>query len=204
MTLVGAAVADEPRAQPEERALLVERQLEHAHDLLRVAARREVLVPVLAPLDRRTRQPGEERQDRLLHVQVHLQTEPAADGGDDHAHPCLRKAVQAGEHRPDEEGHLGRRPHGQVARPVGDPAAPLEGRGVCAAEVEALRHDVCGTRERPLDVAVRELDVREVVRTVRFVEQRRSRCQRQLGVDDRVERLVVDLDQLAGVLGGVA
>ena len=73
-----------------------------------------------------------------------------------------------------------------------------------AAEVEALRHDVCGTRERPLDVAVRELDVREVVRTVRFVEQRRSRCQRQLGVDDRVERLVVDLDQLAGVLGGVA
>ena len=61
-----------------------------------------------------------------------------------------------------------------------------------------------GSRESPVDVTRLELDVREVVAAVLLVEERRVRLERPLRIDDRVERLVLDLDELAAVLGDVA
>ena len=71
-------------------------------------------------------------------------------------------------------------------------------------EVEAFAEDALGAGEGCVDVAGLELDVREVVLPVLLVEQRRIRLQGPLRVDDRLERLVLDIDELACVLGDVA
>ena len=52
----------------------------------------------------------------------------------------------------------------------------------------ARAHDVRGGRERAVDVAAGLLEAQQ-------------RLGRRARVDDRVERLVVDLDELGGVLG---
>ena len=198
MALVGAAVADEMPAEAEEAPVAPDRELERADDLLRVAARGEVLVAVLDPLHRSPGDAGEQRQDRLLDVEVDLEPEPAADGRDDHPDPRLRQAVEPREHRADEERHLRRVPEGQLSGcfvPIGDAAASLERRRVRPAEVETLAEDVGGAREDCVDVARLVLDVGEVAVGVGR--------QRFLGVDHRRERLVLHLHQLARILGRV-
>ena len=85
--------------------------------------------------------------------------------------------------------------------PVGDHAAALERRGVRAAEVEALAEDVRGVRERPVDVARLELDVREVVVAQLVVQDRRAGRERRLRVEHGRQPLVLDVDQLGRVLG---
>ena len=89
------------------------------------------------------------------------------------------------------------RPGGQRRRrlvPVADDAVALDRSAAPAREAEALPHDEVGPRERGVDVAVCE----------RAVVDARIRRRRGLDVEHRVERLVVDLDQLERVLGDVA
>ena len=134
---------------------------------------------------------------------MHLQSEATADGRHEHADLSLGQPVQAREHGAHEERHLRGRPDRQVTRPVGDAAAALQRRRVRPPEVEALHHDVGRVGESPGDVAVLELDVREVVGVGPLVEQRCVPPERLLRIHDGVQRFVLDLDELARVLGEV-
>ena len=204
---VRPSVAHVAALEREEAAVRVGREREVADDLLGVAARGERLVAVLHPLHRRAQAARELGDDHLLDEQLDLQAEAAPDVGADHPHPRVLQPEQRCEHAAHEEGHLRGRPHGQrslAGVPVGDHAPAFERRRVAAAEVEALAEDVRGAGERRIDVARLEFDVREVVSAEVVVQHRRPRRERRFRIDDRRERLVVDLDQLGRVLGDVA
>ena len=204
MREVGAAVADVAALEREEAAVGVGRQRELAHDLLRVPAGRQRLVAILDPLDRRAHAARELGDDRLLHEELHLEPEAAADGRADDAHARVLEPELRREHAAHEERHLRRRPDRDRSLggvPVGDHAATLERRGVAAAEVEALAEDVRRCGERAVDVARLELDVREVVVAELLVQDRRSRRQCRLCVEHCRQRVVLDVDQLGRVLG---
>ena len=72
-------------------------------------------------------------------------------------------------------------------------------------EVQALDpHDLVGLGKGGVVVAVVEVALPDRVRRHLVVELRRSRVGRVLRVEDRLERLVVDLDELGGVAGQLA
>ena len=74
-----------------------------------------------------------------------------------------------------------------------------------AVEVQALDpHDLVGLGERRVVVAAVELALPDHVRADVVVEERRRGIGRALGVEHRLERLVVDLDELGGVAGQLA
>ena len=204
MPEIGAAVADVAALQGEEAAVGVGCQLELADDLLGVPARGQRLVAVLDPLDRRAQAARQLGDDGLLDEQVHLEAEAAPDGRADHPHARVLQPELRRQHGAHEERHLRRRPDRDRALghvPICDHAAALERRGVGAPEVEALAEDVRGARERPVDVARLELDVREVVVAQLVVQQLRPRRECLLRVEHRRQRVILDVDQLGRVLG---
>jgi hypothetical protein len=79
------------------------------------------------------------------------------------------------------------------AVPVADDAVALHRCAAPAREPKALANHELGSRQRAVDVAVVE----------RAVVDARLGLDRGLDVEHRVERLVLDLDQLDGVLGDV-
>ena len=66
--------------------------------------------------------------------------------------------------------------------------------------VVAPRHGHVGTRKRGVEVVGRERPDVAFVGAQVGVDERRTVCKRLLYFDDRLERLVVDLDQLRRVL----
>ena len=99
----------------------------------------------------------------------------------------------------------GQRPLRRAAVPLDEGAAELERRRVEAVEVQlGDRDDVVGLGERRVDVApLPDAGVRHVPAAL-LVEDGRAGLERDPGVDDDVERLVVDLDQLRRVAGELA
>ena len=87
---------------------------------------------------------------------------------------------------------------------VGERRDCLERLAARAAPVEAVLDHVVGLGERALDVAVSECRVERDVGAERLVDEGGARRDRLLDRRDRVERLEVDLDQIARVLGHVA
>ena len=196
---VGADVLHGVVAEPQQLAVLGERRLHARATCGRACARRQVLDPVFDPANGdaqlHRREPHEHdvgvdrRLDAVAAARVRRGEQPELRAGQ--AERGSRDAVER-------EGPLevrpGRqRPGGGV--PVGDDGVTLDRGGAPAWECEALPHDEVGAVEGRVRVAVREA-------AVGGDEARRLGCDE--GIHDRVERLVVDLDELERVLGRIA
>src|SRR3954471_15457176 len=96
------------------------------------------------------------------------------------------------------------RQHARRAIEVRDRPDGLERLAARAVPAQAVLHDDAGVGEVAVDLAERERALVGDVRAERVVHERGALLQRLLGVDDGVEQLVLDLDQVGGVLGDVA
>ena len=190
---VRADIFDRVVAESEQLAVRVEARLELRDTCRRGRARRQMLEPVLRPTHRHAEPPrGEADQDD---VGVHCRLDPeraARVAGRDQPQlragqpECgCRDGVQR--ERPLE---VGPRCQGSARLvPVADHAVALDRRAAPPRETKPFPHDEVSTTQRRVDVAVCE---RAVVHACRA-----------LGVQHRLLRLVVHLDQLGGVLGHV-
>ena len=79
---------------------------------------------------------------------------------------------------------------------MGDGSISLNGRrrlpGICPGQT----HDVVGGGESPIGIAVRKLPVMHQVTAHIFMEYWGFLRQGRFGFDDRLQRLVIDLDSL--------
>ena len=208
----------------EERALVGVGVHPHGEDLavgaqrhlgveVHVAAeprRGQVAGLVLDPLHRLADQDrGQDRRD-VAGVDRHLVAEPAADVRRHDPDHVLGQLRHERDGRPDDVRRLRRHVDGELSGArvvVGDRAAALDRRRVAARVVQLQRgHDV-GLRERPLGGrGVADLPPVAGVVGLAFLvvaDDRRVGRGRLLGVDDRGQRLVLDVDRLAPVLGDV-
>ena len=156
----------------------------------RVGHRDHVLAAGLRPADRAARparQPGDED---VLHGQ-RLRAEPAADVRADDAYVLRLEAEQARQLVAVLVRRLGREPGGEapVLSDARERGARLERTGRHALADDASRDHHVAAVEQPVDALLfAEADVRLVL-------------ERALGVDEGVQRLVVDEDELGGVGG---
>jgi hypothetical protein len=161
-----------------------------------------VLRSLLDPLHRPVQSAGEGDREQLLGVDVELRAEPAADVGCDDPHLRLVQAERRrGEHAED-VGDLRRGVERDVTRRPGDDedGARLDGVRDQPRLVVAARHDHLGFLDRLAGrVGVEAPHVALVGAEIR-VRKRRPVLERVSHVDDRVERLPVDVDELRRVL----
>ncbi len=169
-----------------------------------VVSRERVLRALLDPLDREAGPLRDDDPERLLRVDLELRAEPAADVRRDHAQLRLghagrkrkRHARDVRDLRRGEERHL----TGGRER-LGEHAARLHRvRDQPLLAVPLLDGDVRLGEELVDVLAALERPRVAVVRAELLVDERRAVGHRGLDVGDRRERLVVDLDQLRGVL----
>ena len=204
-----AVVGEHLHAQAGDLPAL-ERQLA-VHVVVAGEARRdEVSGAVLHPLDRPSDEERRGRGDDVAGVDRHLVPEAAAEVGRDDADLLLGQARDEGEERPVDVRSLrrhvdGRLPRGRVD--VRDAAAALERRRV-AARVERVELDDLVRLGEGLvrGLLVARLPVVDVVVGLPFLlvaDDGRALLEGLLRGRDRLQRLVVDVDQLAGVLGDV-
>ena len=187
---VGAHVGDDPRADREHLTVGVQRELHLGLHAAALVGGEEVLQPVLGPLDRALEPQRRDRDGRDLGARAALRPERAADVGHDDPDRRGVEAQRVGERRQRPLRVLCRHPRGQAAGAVrlSHDAACLHRRGHHARHRVARADDVRGGGERAVDVPARALEPHQLL-------GRRAR------IDDRVERLVLDLDQLGRVLG---
>jgi hypothetical protein len=174
------------------------------------AGRDQVPGAVLDPLDGTFGEDRGQDRDDVSRVDRHLVAEPATEvGGDDPDH-VLGQLRDQRDGRADDVRRLG----GHVDRElvggpveVGDGAAALQRRGVRARVVQLERGDQVGLLEGPVGARpVADLPVVDdvVVLVLLVVADEGGALRERLGrVDDHGERLVVDDDRLARVLGDV-
>ncbi len=198
-TDVGADVLDRVPAKRQQLAVGGEGRLEIGHPRGRRRAGREMLEPVLDPSDRHAELPRREAEQDDVRVDGRLDAVAATR---------VRRRDQPQPRTGQPEGGRGDRVEGERALevrpgrersgrrvPLRDHAVALDRGGAPAREREALPHDQVSIGERRGRLAVGE-------RAIRGDEPgRRGGRQR---VEHRLERLVVDLDQLERVLGDVA
>jgi hypothetical protein len=188
---VGAEVGQDPRAHAQEAPVAVEGELHvglHAAPLL---GREQVLEAVLGPLHRPAQVDRRDRRDDRLGRRVALRAERAADVGDDDANRLRRAAEDVGELGERAVRVLRRAPHGQ------DAGLWVVARD-CPARLDRDRRDPRHPVPAPDDV----LGAREGgVGVAAGVPPADERVPRLARIDDRLERLVVHLDELREVLG---
>lgn len=209
---VGAVVVQDLHLQAEEAAVVVEAHPHVLHLPALVGGGDEVLAPVLGPLDLPVQQPGRPGDEDLLGPGMDdLDAEAAADVGRDDLHLGQRQSQLGRDRHPHAGGGLRGGVDAQrrvVGVPAGVHALPLQGRARAAFHIEAELQPVRGRVDRlPRRLApgaghllheVRADVARHVV-----VDQVRAPGG-LLQAHDRLEHLVVDPDQRAGVLGEVA
>ncbi len=164
----------------------------------------EALDAVGDELDRALEQLRQRHRRHLVGIGVHLDAERAADVLGDDAHLVLLEVEVLGEQVLHHVRRLGAVIDGQAPLagvPVGEDGARLVGDAGMAAEHEGGLHHRVGVLEPLVGVAgdMHALEG-EIVAELGMDHQRR-RIERGLGVGDRRQLLVADLDQLAGVLG---
>ena len=170
----------------------------------------QVAGAVLDPLDGLAEQQRGGGGDDVAGIDRHLVAEPAADVRRDDPDLVLG---QAGDHREQRavrvrrlRGHVDRRLAGRRVD-VRHAAAALERRRVAARVVRVELDDPVGLGEGALGgVGVTGLPVVDVVGVLALLvvaDQRRVALERLLRRGDGRQRVVVDLDQLERVLGGV-
>ena len=186
---VGAEVGEDPRAHGEHAPVGVERQLDVGLHAAALVGGEEVLEPVLGPLDRaaepqrrgrgrrhlgRRRRPwSRTRRRRRAGSRGSRPGRPSAC-----ASPASVRCVSCAETQT-----VSPSPSGSATTPRGSIGTATTRGIACRA-----RDHVRGGGERAVDVAAGALEPQQLL-------GRRAR------IDDRVERLVVDLDELGGVLG---
>ena len=204
--VVGPLVEEEPVAEAEDLAVAGGRDLDVVELLARVGGALEVLAPGLDPLEGAAEPLGDEGDEEVLRVDRALGAEAAADVGRRHPDPVGRFAQRLGEDALEPVRDLRRAPDGEAAARVGngEHAPRLERHPRAALDADPPAHDHGRGGEGALDVADRdpELD-RHVVAEIGVDHGRRSR-EAALDVGDGGERLPVDLDKVARVLGEVA
>ena len=206
----GPVIGQRLHPDPEDPAVLAQRQLAVEVDVPGEPGGDQVPGAVLDPLHRALQQ--DRRQDRghIARVDRHLVAEPAAEVRGDDADHVLGQLGDQCHRRPDDVRSLGGHVDGQLRRrpvEVGDRAAALQRRRVRARVVQVELRDDVGLGEGPVGAfPVAHLPVvHDVVRLVLLVvpDQRGVLGQPLHRIDDHRQRLVVDDDRLAGVLGDV-
>ena len=207
---VGAVVVDDPGLEAEQRAVALERELGIVDAVRRViVAARGVVDPVFHELDRPTHRARQHpRQHRHL-VDEHLGAEAAARERRHDVELVRRHAERIRDHPAAVVVHRRVALDGEAARAVVEGrhgAHRLQRLPARARPAEApLDHQIGGGEillHRPEGERALERDVG--VAAVGVQDGIAGRRQRLLGVNDRGQWLVDDLDQIAGVLGDVA
>ena len=144
-------------------------------------------------------------------VDAHLVAEPASDVGADDADLVLGETRHQGVERPVGVGRLRRRPDRELSRDlvhIGDRPACLHRRRVDPRVQHVLGDHDLGLGEHGVGrCLVAGLPVEDVVVRLALdvvADHRRVGLERACGVDERRERLVLDLDELEGVARRVA
>ena len=204
---VGAVVVQHRAAHAEDAAVAVDAEL-HVPDLVALLRRgREVLAPVLDPLDRRAELQRRRRHRDVLGIEHELGSEPAADVGRDDAGVGLAAPEEPHQRAVRHVRHLRPQPHRQqvlervVAR---HHAAPLDRHAEALVDRELARDRVRRARQRRRRVAVAGLELGDdVVRRV-LVGERRAGPGRRLEIRRDGQRIERRRDQRRGVLGDIA
>ena len=203
---VGALVERHPDVEREDRAVVRDGGVDVDPLVARVGGRGHVLDPVLDPTDRPPEPLRGHAQGEVLAPHRRLLAEGAPHVRRDHAQPVERVVEDACEVEAKTVRRLIRRVERELAGAgvvVGNPAAALHRHHRHALRPQRKRHDPGALK---CTVRVAEgllLGVEDVRRDV--VEDRRDRrVEGMLDRRDRRQRVVVDLDRVAAVLGGVA
>ena len=202
--VVGAQVEPDLVAHGQDGPVAPRGDLDVVRLVARVAGAHHVLAPVLRPLHGAPRRDGGDGDELVLGVAARLGTEAPAHVGRDDADLVGRKAERRDQPLLDEVRHLRAVPRGQRAValiPLRDHAARLDGHPDVALDVEALAHgDVRGGEGRVGVAEARLEEDRDVVAPLGIEDVRAGQ-----GAGDHVrhdgQRLVLDLDQVAGVFG---
>ncbi len=205
-----AFVGEQRDPQAGHRAIGLQRDLAVHVEVAREPGRDQVLGAVLDPLHGPAEQERRSRRHDVPGVDRDLVAEPTADVGRDDPDLLLGQTRDHREHRADRVGGLrghvdrglpGRRVH------VGDTPAGLEWSRVAPRVERVERDDLVGRGERRVGgLLVAALPVVDAVVGLVFLvgaDHRRVRLERTLRRHHRLERLVVDVDQLEGVLRDV-
>ena len=164
----------------------------------------EALDPVGDELHRPLEQLRQRHRRHLVGVGVHLDAERAADVLGEHAHLVMTESQMLGEQVLHHVRRLRALIDGQALLalvPVGDDRARLVGDAGVAADDEGGLHDGVGRGEGLVDLADVDLALEAEIVAERGMDHRRLGIERGFRIDDRRQFLVVDLDQLAGILG---
>ena len=113
---IGADVAPDVAAQPENGAVAVERDLDIAVGLARVRDRHEMLAPVLDPFHRMAELARREGDQKILRIELAARAEAAADVVLDVVDGLLRQPHHRRHGAAVEERKLRRARHGEMPR----------------------------------------------------------------------------------------
>ena len=196
----------EPHA--EDRAVLPRRDLTVGNAIRPARRGQQMLAAVLDPFDRYAQPHRGERDQRDVWIDRRLDAERAADvRRHDEAQLVLHEAQHPrGQRMHDERPHEVRpdRAHAVERIPARDHTVRLDRRRAVLGKREALGQDDVGLAKRALGIAVDQPSVARQVRADRRMQDGRRRIERALGIDDHRQRIVVDPDEIGGVLGDVA
>ncbi len=205
---IGTHVGDVAKFQADQLAVILERGRDRAGAVARRRCSSQMLGAILDPLDgisQRAAHRGKQHdigEHRLLDAEA-----AAAVGRRDEAQPIAGNLQRAGHQGLQHERALEVGPHGEAIGRLLELGDDAEGfhrrRGVARIGVGELDHAI-GLREGAVGIAVAEAAAVDGVRPGLVVQQRRAVGGRVRDAGRRGQRLVVDLDQLAGVLGDVA
>ncbi len=202
---VRALIEDHADAQTEEATVARDRGVDLEDLVARVAGDHQVLAALLDPLDGPAEELRRRAERNVLAGDLPLRAERAADVARDATDVAVGDVEQLRHREAERVRALVRDVVGEGAGDrlvVRDAAAGLERRVADAVLDEAARHDEIGAGEHLVDrPPLRGVAVDDVVAPL-VEERRRRRVERVLHVDDRSERLVVDLDEVAAVGGG--
>ena len=200
----GAGVVERLDLEAEHRAVGLHRHLDvEERALVAVRVRRVLVRAPLRPLHGPVELPRQQAEGDEVRVQRDLVAEPAADVLRDDAELVGADAQRRGHPDDPDPRHLVvavQRPLGRAAVVLDERAGALQRRGGEAMEIEAVDlDDVVGLGQRLVEVAPLEGPRPDDVRAGFVMEDGRAGLDRCDRVEDRLERLVLDLDQLGGV-----
>ena len=166
----------------------------------------QLLAPVLDPFDGPAVLARERHCDELVRIDLRLDAEAAADAGRGDAQPRLGDADRARDGGARDVRDLGRGPEGDRIGQViehGEDAARLYRHAGHAPGAVFLRHHQIGGGEDLVEAVGLERGFKEDVVVEAIVDHRRIGRPRGLGCRDHGQGVVLDLDQLDGVLGHI-
>ncbi len=196
---VGTRVADQVHVERGDLALAGGGDGEVLDDRAAVERGLEVLTPRRVPRHRPLQLARGEQRDDLLGVEE-LAAEAAAHVGSDDAHAVLVDSGALRHEVPDDVRSLGRDPGREPVALRRDDDGPRLHRGREHARLlePTRQHDV-GGRQGSIDVAGALAVVGGLVARRALVQQQRVVGQRRLGVVDRRQVVVVEVDELGSV-----